>query len=220
VYSSTEDRRRVITSVIEVLATWIISAISSMGYAGVVFLMGIESACIPLPSEVIMPFSGFLASTGVFNLWLVGLAGALGCVWGSIVAYGAGMWGGRPLIERYGKYVLISLKDLERADRLFQRYGEIIVFVSRLLPVIRTFISFPAGVSRMHFGRFLLYTFVGSFPWCLGLAWIGQLMGENWTHLRHYWHKFDIVIGGLILVAVVVYIWHHVKPLVIRNRSR
>jgi len=191
-----------------------------MGYAGVVFLMGIESACIPLPSEVIMPFSGFLVSTGVFNLWLVGLAGALGCVWGSIVAYYAGMWGGRPLIERYGKYVLISLKDLERADRLFQRYGEVIVFVSRLLPVIRTFISFPAGVSRMHFGRFLLYTFVGSFPWCLGLAWIGQVMGENWTHLRHYWHKFDIVIGGLILAGVVVYIWHHVKPLVARNRSR
>jgi membrane protein DedA with SNARE-associated domain len=208
-----------ITNAIELLATWIISAISSMGYFGIVFLMGIESACIPLPSEVIMPFSGYLVTTGRFNLWLVGLAGAVGCVWGSIVAYFAGQWGGRPLIERYGKYVLISPHDLERADRLFQRYGEVIVFVSRLLPIVRTFISFPAGVARMHFGRFVLYTFVGSFPWCLALAWIGQIMGENWTHLRDYWHKFDFIIGVLVIAAVAVYIWHHIKPFVRRNFS-
>ncbi len=182
--------------------------------------MGIESACIPLPSEVIMPFSGYLVSTGVFNIWLVGIAGALGCVWGSIVAYYAGQWGGRPLIVRYGKYVLISPHDLDRADSLFQRYGEVIVFVSRLLPVIRTFISFPAGVARMHFGRFVLYTFVGSFPWCLALAWIGQVMGENWTRLRHYWHKFDFIIGGLILLGVAIYLWHHLRPFVTRNSSR
>ena len=209
-----------ITKIFEILAIWIIAAISSMGYFGIVFLMGIESACIPLPSEIIMPFSGYLVYTGEFNLWLVGLAGAVGCVWGSIVAYYAGMWGGRPLIERYGKYVLISMHDLERADKLFQRYGEIIVFVSRLLPIIRTFISFPAGVSRMHFGRFIIYTFVGSYPWCLGLAWVGQIMGENWPHLRHYWHKFDYVIGGLILIGIAIYAWHHIKPLIMKESSK
>ncbi len=208
-----------ITKIIETVTLWIIATISSMGYLGIVFLMGIESACIPLPSEVIMPCAGYSVFTGKFNLWLVGLAGAVGCVWGSIVAYYAGMWGGRPLIERYGKYVLISMHDLERADKLFQRYGEIIVFVSRLLPIIRTFISFPAGVSRMHFGRFILYTFVGSYPWCLGLAWVGQVMGENWRHLRHYWHKFDYVIGGLILIGIAIYAWHHIKPLIMKESS-
>jgi membrane protein DedA with SNARE-associated domain len=191
-----------------------------MGYLGVVFLMGIESACIPLPSEVIMPFSGYLVTTGRFNIWLVGVAGATGCVWGSIVAYYAGQWGGRPLIARYGKYVLISPHDLERADHLFQRYGEIIVFFSRLLPVVRTFISFPAGVARMHFGRFILYTFVGSLPWCLALAWIGQIMGENWPRLKDYWHKFDYIIGGIILIGVAIYVWHHIKAFARRNTSQ
>ncbi|MFH1010932.1 MAG: DedA family protein [bacterium] len=208
-----------ITKIIELVAAWIISAISSMGYLGIVLLMGIESACIPLPSEIIMPFSGYLVSTGVFDIWLTGLAGAVGCVWGSIVAYYAGQWGGRPLVVRYGKYVLISAHDLDRADHLFQRYGEAIVFVSRLLPVIRTFISFPAGVARMHFGRFVLYTFVGSFPWCLGLAWVGKLMGENWTHLRHIWHKFDYVIIGLILIGIGIYVWHHIRAFTLRNQA-
>jgi membrane protein DedA with SNARE-associated domain len=209
----------VITKVIELIAGWIIAAISSAGYLGIVFLMGIESACIPLPSEVIMPFSGYLVSTGVFDIWLVGVAGAVGCVWGSTVAYFVGLWGGRPLIIRYGKYVLISPHDLDRADHLFQRYGEIIVFFSRLLPVVRTFISFPAGVARMHFGKFILYTFVGSFPWCLGLAWIGKVMGQNWTHLRVFWHKFDFVIVGLILIGIGIYIWHHLKSFAWRNQA-
>src|SRR5512139_4249781 len=151
-----------------------------MGLPGLVLLMAIECASIPLPSEVIMPFSGSLVHKGVHTLWGVALTGAVGCVAGSIPAYYLGMYGGRPLIERYGKYVLMSRQDLDLADRWFARHGEATVFIARLLPVIRTFIAFPAGVGRMHMGRLILYTFAGSFPWCLGLAWIGMVMGENW----------------------------------------
>src|SRR5437764_11057819 len=136
------------------VSAWIVGVIATTGYGGVVLLMAIESACIPLPSEVIMPFSGYLVYTGRFNLWLVALAGAVGCVVGSMVAYWVGRVGGRPLIEKYGKYVLISRRDLDLADRWFARYGEVIVFASRLLPVVRTFIAFPAGVARMNLTRF------------------------------------------------------------------
>src|SRR3989475_5491480 len=143
--------------IIEILSAFIVATISTLGYAGIVLLMAIESACIPLPSEVIMPFSGYLVYTGRFNLWAVGVAGAFGCVAGSLVAYWVGMYGGRPLIEKYGRYLLVSRHDLDLADRWFDRFGEVIVFTSRLLPVIRTFIAFPAGVARMNLTRFVLY---------------------------------------------------------------
>src|SRR5512141_1877077 len=158
-----------IAKIIAVLSTFIISVISRLGYGGVALLMAIESACIPLPSEVIMPFSGYLVSTGVLNLWGVSLAGAVGCVIGSVLAYYVGAWGGRPLVEKYGKYLLISSHDIELADRFFDRWGQLAVFIGRLLPVIRTFIAFPAGISRMKMLPFLVYTFVGSFLWSLGL---------------------------------------------------
>src|SRR3989475_1355651 len=148
--------------IIEILSAFIVATISTLGYSGIVLLMAIESACIPLPSEVIMPFSGYLVSTGKMNLWAVALAGAVGCVLGSLVAYWVGMYGGRPLIEKYGRFVLISHHDLDLADRWFGRYGEAIVFTSRLLPVIRTFIAFPAGVARMNLTRLVIYTFAGS----------------------------------------------------------
>src|SRR2546428_3515958 len=160
--------------IIAALASFIIATISALGYPGVALLMGIESACIPLPSEIIMPFSGYLVYTGRFTLWAVSGAGAVGCVLGSLVAYWVGMYGGRPFIERYGRYVLISTHDLDLADRWFARRGELIVFASRLLPVIRTFIAFPAGVAKMNLTRLAVYTFLGSVPWCLGLAYIGQ----------------------------------------------
>ncbi|MGA9995401.1 MAG: DedA family protein, partial [Pyrinomonadaceae bacterium] len=195
---------------------FIVAVISRLGYAGVVLLMAIESACIPLPSEVIMPFSGYLVYTGRFNLWAVGVAGAVGCVLGSLVAYWVGMYGGRPLIEKYGRYVLISRHDLDLADRWFSRHGEIIVFASRLLPVIRTFIAFPAGVARMNLTRFILYTFAGSLPWCLGLAYVGQILGEQWDKnetLKSWFHRFDFVIGIIILAAAAWWIWRHVKNL-------
>src|SRR6266487_3433069 len=196
--------------IIEILSGFIVATISTLGYSGIVLLMAIESACIPLPSEIIMPFSGYLVSTGQMNLWGVGLAGAVGCVLGSLVAYWVGMYGGRPLIEKYGRYVLISRHDLNLADRWFANHGEVIVFASRLLPVIRTFIAFPAGVARMNLPRFVVYTFAGSLPWCLGLAYVGQKLGEQWDRddtLKTWFHRFDFLIGIAALLFVVWWVW-------------
>lgn len=205
-----------IARIIEILSGFIVATISKLGYSGIVLLMAIESACIPLPSEIIMPFSGYLVSTGQMNIWAVGLAGAIGCVLGSMVAYWAGMYGGRPFIEKYGKYVLVSRHDLDMADRWFANYGEIIVFASRLLPVIRTFIAFPAGVARMNIPRFIIYTFAGSLPWCLGLAYVGQKLGEQWNKdetLKTWFHRFDFVIGIILLLGAVWWVWRHIGHL-------
>ncbi|MCA1642115.1 MAG: DedA family protein [Acidobacteria bacterium] len=203
-----------IARIIEILSGFIVAVISSMGYAGVVLLMAIESACIPLPSEIIMPFAGYLVYAGRFNLWAVGVAGAVGCVLGSWVAYYVGSWGGRPFVEKYGRYILVSRHDLDLADRWFARYGEVIVFASRLLPVVRTFIAFPAGVARMNMARFTVYTFLGSLPWCVGLAYVGQVLGEQWDKnetLKTWFHRFDFLIGFVILAAAVWWVWRHVK---------
>lgn len=205
-----------IGKMIEILSVLIVATISRLGYAGVVLLMAIESACIPLPSEIIMPFSGYLVSRGEFNLWLVGLAGAVGCVLGSLVAYWVGMYGGRPLVEKYGRYLLVSRRDLDLADRWFNRFGEVIVFASRLLPAIRTFIAFPAGVARMNLKKFVIYTFAGSLPWCLGLAYVGQRLGEKWDKdptLKTLFHRFDFVIGIIVVAAAAWWIWRHLKHL-------
>jgi membrane protein DedA with SNARE-associated domain len=201
----------VVEKIISLLAGFIIATISGLGYGGVVLLMAIESACIPLPSEIIMPFSGYLVFTGQMNLWLVGLAGAIGCVLGSLVAYYAGAYGGRPFIVKYGKYILISHHDLDLADRWFQRHGDITIFVGRLLPVIRTFIAFPAGVARMNLWRFNLYTFVGSFLWSIALAWVGMKLGENWNTLGVYFHRFDAAIGIVLLIAIIWYVRRHLQ---------
>lgn len=195
--------------IITALGLWITGVISALGYGGIVLLMAIESACIPLPSEIIMPFSGYLVSQGQMTLWGVALAGALGCVLGSIPAYYLGQYGGRPLIERYGKYVLISARDLDMADRAFLRYGEIIVFLGRLLPVVRTFIAFPAGVARMAMGRFIVYTFVGSLIWCWLLAYVGKRLGDNWVSLEPYFHEFHLVFAVLAVIFIVWYIRRH-----------
>lgn len=203
-----------IARIIEILSGFIVAVISALGYSGVVLLMAIESACIPLPSEVIMPFSGYLIYTGRFNIWWVAVAGALGCVLGSLIAYWVGMYGGRPLIEKYGRFVLISHRDLDLADRWFAHYGEVIVFASRLLPVIRTFIAFPAGVARMNLPRFIIYTFLGSFPWCLGLAYVGQKLGEQWDKndtLKSWFHRFDFVIVIIGVLAVAWWVRRHLR---------
>lgn len=208
-----------LNSLFSSLAQFVIAVISSSGYSGIALLMAIESACIPLPSEVIMPFSGYLVSRGRFNLGLVSLAGAIGCVIGSAVAYAVGRYGGREFILKYGKFVLISRKDVERSDRWFARYGQAVVFFSRLLPVIRTFISLPAGVARMPFGRFLVLTFLGSYPWCYALAWGGRKLGENWTALGGWFHKFDIAIAATGAITLVFLIVRHVRHLREENHT-
>jgi membrane protein DedA with SNARE-associated domain len=208
--------------IIAALAGFIIAVISKSGYLGMMFLMGIESACIPLPSEIIMPFAGFLVYSGQsdplvhlpFNLFLVATAGAIGCNLGSVVAYEIGSYGGRPLIERYGSYVFLGRHELEMAERFFARFGAIAVLIGRLLPVIRTFIALPAGVVRMPRLKFHIYTFIGSWPWCFALAWIGMKLGESWDkdpRLKQWFHRLDAVIILLLLAGVVWFIWSHWK---------
>jgi len=195
-----------VAAILELLARFIVAVISQAGYLGIVLLMAIESACIPLPSEVIMPFSGYLVYAGRFSLIGVAVAGAMGCNLGSAIAYYIGVWGGRPLAERYGRYVLVTRHDLEMADRWFARYGDWAVFFARLLPVVRTFIALPAGIARMNFLRFNIYTFLGSLPWCGVLAYAGMKLGERWTTLRAYFHRFDVVVGFLLAVGTVWFV--------------
>ena len=199
----------VIEWIITELSKFVISTISLMGYSGILLTMAIESACIPLPSEIIMPFSGYLVTTGQFTMLGVTLAGAVGNVLGSIVAYYAGVWGGRPFVERYGRYFLVSHHDLDVADRWFAKYGEAAVFFGRMLPVVRTFISLPAGIAQMNFPRFVIFTFIGALPWCYLLAYVGVRMGEEWDNLRGYFHQFDVVIGIVIALAVGYFLWSH-----------
>jgi membrane protein DedA with SNARE-associated domain len=178
-----------------------------------VLLMAIESACIPLPSEVIMPFSGYLVATGRFSLQLVAIAGAVGCLLGSYVAYYVGGHGGRRFIERYGRFVLIAPHELEIADRFFNRWGSHAVFWSRLMPVVRTFIAFPAGVSRMRLLPFTIYTLLGSYLWCLVLAFAGMKFGQHWDALAPYFHRFDAVIAVVIVAAAAAFLYNRIKGL-------
>ena len=202
--------------ILAVLATFTIGVISSGGYVGIALLMAIESACIPLPSEIIMPFAGYLVSTGRFDLYLAATAGAIGCNIGSIVAYEIGKRGGRPVAERWGRYVLIGPGELDAADRFFARWGSIAVLIGRLLPVIRSFIAFPAGVARMRLVPFHVYTFIGSWPWCFGLAWVGMTLGDKWDsdpRVKAAFHRADLAIGIVLIALIAFYIWHRVRGL-------
>jgi membrane protein DedA with SNARE-associated domain len=201
-----------ISRVISALSVFIVAVISKVGYGGILLLMAIESACIPLPSEVIMPFSGYLVHTGRFNLFWVATFGALGCNLGSFIAYYIGYYGGRPLVERYGFYIFLSHKELDWADHFFARYGDRTVFISRLLPVVRTFIALPAGIARMPQWRFHVYTFLGSWPWCLALAYVGMRLGEKWDtdpRLKMWFHRFDALIALVLLTGIVWFVWSH-----------
>ena len=185
-----------------------------MDWYGVITLMAIESACIPFPSELIMPFAGWIliADKGlpVSFVFLAGAFGAIGNTVGSVIAYVVGMWAGRPLLNKYGRYILLSQHDLDLADRWFSRSGGWTVFVSRLLPVVRTYISLPAGIARMNMGKFLIYTFTGSFIWSTGLAYSGYLLGDNWEKLRGAMRPFDPLIIGIIVILIALYVYRHI----------
>ncbi|WP_247871513.1 MULTISPECIES: DedA family protein [unclassified Azospirillum] len=206
---------------LEALGSIIVSVIATLGYPGVAMLMALESACIPLPSEVIMPFAGYLVSTGHFNLMLVATVGAIGCNLGSEIAYAVGRRGGRPLIRRWGRYVLLDEHDLDLAERFFSRLGGPAVLVARLLPVVRTFIALPAGMAGMPRFRFHLYTFIGSWPWCFGLAYVGYALGERWNSdltLRDWMHRFDVLVIVLIVAAVAWFLWRRLRTPAKPNR--
>jgi membrane protein DedA with SNARE-associated domain len=200
--------------IITLLVQLVTHVIDMGGYAGIVALMGINSACIPLPSEIIMTFSGYLVYLGRFNLYLVAAAGVVGCNLGSALAYWIGAKGGRPLVERYGKWVLMSRHDLDRMTWFFEKYGSIAVLVARCLPIVQTFIAFPAGIAKMPRLRFHIYISVGSGVWCLFLAYVGMKLGERWhTDPRFYqaFHRFHPVIEVALLAGIVWFVWSHVK---------
>ena len=201
----------ILEKVLAPVTAFILSVISHWGYAGVVACMTIESACIPLPSEIIMPFSGYLASTGRFTLWGVALAGAIGNVFGSWIGYGLGAIGGRPLAERLSRWRIIRVSEYDRANGWLQRHGQQVAFWTRLLPIVRTFISFPAGAARVPIMRFTVYTFLGSFLWALGLAWIGAALGEHWEAIHGFARGSDLVIALALAALLLLWLKSHLK---------
>lgn len=192
---------------IEEIIAAITNVISAMGYWGVFFGMAIESANIPLPSEVILTFGGYLVSIGRLEFYRTVMAGTLGGMLGSVLSYYLGVWGGRPFLAKYGKYVGFSMQHLDLAEKWFAKYGEATVFFTRMLPIIRTFISLPAGIAKMHFGKFLLYSFLGSLPWSLLLVYIGLKLGENWQLVETWFHRLDVVLVLVIIIIIIAYFW-------------
>ncbi|MCL4367204.1 DedA family protein [Patescibacteria group bacterium] len=203
------------------IASWIVNVISSLGYPGIMVTMAIESALIPLPSEIIMPFSGYLVSTGQFSLPLVALSGAFGNLVGSLAAYALGFWGHerlvRRFVRRFGKFILLSEHELDRAEELLNKYKDLVVLVSRMVPGVRTVISLPAGFAKLPLSRFIILTFVGSFIWSYLLAYIGFVLGENWDTLGPIFHKADTVVVVVIVGAIAFYIYRKLKETKVSN---
>ena len=194
----------------------ILDWISSMGYPGILFLMALESACMPVPSEIVMPFAGYLVWQGTSGLgfWQIVVVGSLGCTIGSIAAYAVGFYAGRPLILRYGKYILIREKHLVTAEKWFEKYGDKATFIARLLPVVRTVISLPAGIAKMNFKKFVFYSFVGSVPWTLMLAYVGYWLGPNWEDITGVFRGLDVLV---IAAAAVIVLWYVIR---LRNNRK
>lgn len=198
-------------SLLGTISAFAINVISSLGYAGIMALMALESANLPIPSEIIMPFSGFLASEGRFTLFWITFFGALGNLLGSIANYAIGYYGGRPFIEKYGKYFLINKHEVDVADEWFDKHGAKAIFWGRLLPVVRTFISLPAGITRVNFLKFIAYTFIGCLPWSFALGYVGFWLGKRWTQIEHYFRQFDIIIVAMALISVVWFVYYKLK---------
>jgi len=198
----------------EKLVSFLVGLIASGGYAAVIILMAIQSACIPIPSEVIMPLAGYALAHSQGQLVLLATVASLASNLGSIPAYWVGARGGRPMVERYGSWLLLSRRDLDRVDHFFARYGSITVLIGRMLPIVRTFIAFPAGVAKMNQTRFHIYTFIGSWPWCYALAYIGVRLGASWNsnpRFQAIFHRFHIAVEAVIVVAFVWFVISHWK---------
>ena len=200
-------------SILAGLINWIEGVISAMGPLGISLLMAIESCNIPLPSEAVLPFAGYLVSKGAMNFHLAAFAGAFGCVIGSIPSYYIGFFGGRKFVEKYGKYFLVSKRDLDEADKWVDKYGDWAFFLCRMLPVVRTFISLPAGILKARKRTFFSLTFLGSLIWSYVLVYVGLKLGEHLDKLKEIWHKFDAVIIIVILILGGIYIYKHIKHL-------
>lgn len=204
-------------AILGAIGNWIADSISTAGYPAVFFLMMVESALIPVPSEITMPFAGFMVGLGKLDFWLVVLIGGIGNLVGSLAAYALGYWGQerfvRQLVKKYGKYLLITYDEVETAERWFRERGELIAFSSRLLPVVRTFISLPAGFSQMNVIKFSVYSLAGALIWSAILAYLGVLLGENWNILEVYFRKFDILIIASIITLGILYVWYKLKKI-------
>ncbi|HVJ50338.1 DedA family protein [Desulfitobacterium sp.] len=200
-------------AILSQLGQFVMNLISSMGYFGVFLAMAIESACIPLPSEIILPFTGYLVYTGHFQLWPATIAATAGNLFGGLLAYFVGFWGGRPFIKRYGHYFFIKERELAWTDRLFSKHGELTVLLGRILPVVRTFISLPAGIARMNPVKMAVYTVIGAFPWCLFLIIVGEILGENWDSLKPLFRRLDLIVGICLILGLGYWLIH-------RKRSR
>jgi len=202
-----------INSILAHLISWIEHVITIMGPSGVALLMAIESCNIPLPSEAVLPFAGYIVSKGEMNFHIAAVASAVGCVLGSLPSYYIGYFGGRTFVEKYGKYFLVSHKDLEDADKWVEKYGDWAFFLCRMLPVIRTFISLPAGILRAKKRFFFTFTFLGSLVWSYVLIYVGIKMGQNMDAFKHLWHKFDALIISVFFILGCLYIYKHFKNL-------
>lgn len=190
----------------ELLSDYITQFISSIGYLGVFILMTLESAALPVPSEVVMPFAGYLAYQGVFNLFMITIVGAVGCTAGSVISYYVGLKGGRPFIEKYGRYLFIKSSHMELAETWFNKYGDRAVLFSRLLPVVRTFISLPAGIGKYELKKLVMLSFIGSLPWCFALAYVGFSLGPLWKNIVGFFNELDILVIAAIII-IVLYYW-------------
>ena len=198
----------------EKILALLVSAIASGGYASVILLMAIQSACIPIPSEVIMPLAGYALAHNQTQLIILATLASLASNLGSIPAYWVGARGGRPMVERYGSYLLLSRHDLDRVDSFFDRFGSIAVLLGRMLPIVRTFIAFPAGVAKMNQFRFHLYTFIGSWPWCYALAWVGMKLGDSWNtdpRFKAVFQRFHLGVEVFLVAGVIWFVTSHWK---------
>ena len=200
----------IIRDALAAMAQFAIQTTSFLGYGGIVLLMTIDSTIFPLPSELVMPFAGFLAATGRFNIWLVILASGIGSLLGSLLSYWMGRYGGNAPVLRWGHWVFLDVEDLKKTEDWFARKGEAVIFVSRFIPVVRQFISIPAGIARMNIWRFSLYTFLGATLWNGFLAWLGFFLGERWEEVGHVVEQFSNAIAVLLVVAAIWFVWHHV----------